>query len=1038
MDGSVKRLSWLIIAFALACCAGAVSAQCVPVVNTPVYSFQTLPGQTLKVNVGETGCPSSSVTNITVAPSGSDSVITLAGSFSSFTVGKFMQFTTGLGYPYDIIQNAFLQILSANSTTLTAKYVGHNITFGSTAITGTVIQVSKINWSVATTTGTQTATLACTSSCLPGGLKVTMGAVNGHCSLSGTTPFPMTCTQAVTLTATAVDGGGSVTFPIYGAGVTTSVMIDGAYKQLYENQVGRLQTQIMGNANHNINWTHTGTCTVVGPSNKRDIYFYSATSQHCTFTATSAADGSKTDTRLIYIVAAAVPSYGAGPEKTEPVPCAIDATLTGTVYEVGPTQANTTLNAVPFNTWTGGGHIVRIHNEDTGTTPTTFHEYIQPGFDAATKTNPDYICGIANSLGYHPVLDGNGATGPSYNNGFINGGGLVNVSPTPSCNGNWPSTCPPSYLAVAGLTLIHATAAQVTSWDIGTAGANKLTITALAGSVLTFHAGDTVLLTGFTTSTFLNNQPVTVLSAGLSTTQFEANFTHANGSGTESQAYAGYMGTATNGTSPFSWGDGSAGLDFRVGTHLEAYGNHCNIDSQCVGTYDNGDDHGFAAITQAVSIQRNFADTMGFGGSFLSHPFYMQSFGMELWGNLINQPAAQSSGSCIKIRGVGVDTVNNYCATGFARHKDWVEVQDAAEYTNIDNYVGGGAWPTDTADADVIIGYTEELLDDNVELGSAVNDPAFYGNARHFMGDHDNNLGSMGMNARYGILSSAYETYYGCGQVFDTIGLGGDNFWLSPEWVLSNSTIICPVGEFHFNSLSMAIVTAQTNMFLNGTIDNSLDIYGGRYNNGTAVSWTSDWAVGMPLMSAALNYHLNGNLTTDYKIASSVPFNTTTLVPGSSSPLVGQATGLAGEAALFTLAYNAVALDGSISPRIDTTTIGAYDPSGGPTVVSIAVTPNPASVVTSSTVNLTATATWSDSTTTNVTTLASWSNGGSSHFTVGASTGVVTGVSVGSGTASATYSAITGNGTVNVSAPSVSNNAVIRGNVKITGSVKVQ
>ncbi len=48
-----------------------------------------------------------------------------------------------------------------------------------------------------------------------------------------------------------------------------------------------------------------------------------------------------------------------------------------------------------------------------------------------------------------------------------------------------------------------------------------------------FTAGQTVTLSTMPTSTFLNGQNLTVLAAGLTTTQFEANFTHVNAAATE-------------------------------------------------------------------------------------------------------------------------------------------------------------------------------------------------------------------------------------------------------------------------------------------------------------------------------------------------------------------------------------------------------------------------------------------------------------------------------------------------------------------------
>lgn len=70
----------------------------------------------------------------------------------------------------------------------------------------------------------------------------------------------------------------------------------------------------------------------------------------------------------------------------------------------------------------------------------------------------------------------------------------------------------------------------------------KVTISAwsIAGNVATFTTsaqalavGQVVTLYNFHTSTFFNNQKVTVLNSGLSSTSFSVNFTHANGSATE-------------------------------------------------------------------------------------------------------------------------------------------------------------------------------------------------------------------------------------------------------------------------------------------------------------------------------------------------------------------------------------------------------------------------------------------------------------------------------------------------------------------------
>lgn len=82
----------------------------------------------------------------------------------------------------------------------------------------------------------------------------------------------------------------------------------------------------------------------------------------------------------------------------------------------------------------------------------------------------------------------------------------------------------PIVLSMYGTRLIPATPIPltITEWSITS------NIATFAASNA-FVSGDTVTLSGFGTSTFFNGAVVTVLSTGLSATQFEVSFTHANG-----------------------------------------------------------------------------------------------------------------------------------------------------------------------------------------------------------------------------------------------------------------------------------------------------------------------------------------------------------------------------------------------------------------------------------------------------------------------------------------------------------------------------
>lgn len=87
-----------------------------------------------------------------------------------------------------------------------------------------------------------------------------------------------------------------------------------------------------------------------------------------------------------------------------------------------------------------------------------------------------------------------------------------------------------SKFIVSSSCIVGSSVGAITAWSITS---NVVTFTVPNSQT----AGNVLTLSGFGTSTFFNGQTVTVLSAGLSGTQFEANFTHANGSATEAGAF---------------------------------------------------------------------------------------------------------------------------------------------------------------------------------------------------------------------------------------------------------------------------------------------------------------------------------------------------------------------------------------------------------------------------------------------------------------------------------------------------------------------
>lgn len=117
-------------------------------------------------------------------------------------------------------------------------------------------------------------------------------------------------------------------------------------------------------------------------------------------------------------------------------------------------------------------------------------------------------------------------------------------------------------------------------------------------------------------------------------------------------------------------------------------------------------------------------------------------------------------------------------------------------------------------------------------------------------------------------------------------------------------------------------------------------------------------------------------------------------------------------------------LQNSFTPTVDILqiarpnppSVGAYE-YHVPTLQSITITPNPVNTFVVYKIGLSALCTFSDTTTSNCTTNGTWSNGGSSAFTIGSTTGLITGVDIGSnGIATLTISSVLGTTTVHVAA----------------------
>jgi hypothetical protein len=252
------------------------------------------------------------------------------------------------------------------------------------------------------------------------------------------------------------------------------------YTTLYSARKADIQAFVKGSVNQGVTWAITsqpnGGDGVLTDAANMDTVFSATVAGRYTLTATSVADGSKENTATVYVTGHYAP-YQVTPSQTMPVDCTVDPTLTGSTYDVGPSQAYKTIASVPWTTLTPGSTI-RIHNEDTaGGSPTTYHEYFQVT-GATSRTQPIRVCGVPDSRGNLPVLDGANAV-PAQSNSSqyaVEQYGVVSIGG--AYVGNWwgdytGANVVPQYLIVEGLKIQNAKSpyAYTTPWGaVGTWG----------------------------------------------------------------------------------------------------------------------------------------------------------------------------------------------------------------------------------------------------------------------------------------------------------------------------------------------------------------------------------------------------------------------------------------------------------------------------------------------------------------------------------------------------------------------------------------
>jgi hypothetical protein len=303
------------------------------------------------------------------------------------------------------------------------------------------------------------------------------------------------------------------------------------YTTLYAGQKADIQAFVWGSTNRNVTWAITskpqGGDGALIDNNNEDTVFSATVAGRYTLTATSVADGSKTNTSTIFVTGRAMP-YQVTPAKTMPVDCTVDPELKGKVYEVGPSQAFKTIKSVPWSALKEGS-TVRIHNEDeTGGNPTAYHEYFQLTTQAK-RTQPVRVCGVPDAKGNLPVIDASNATGRSDSSVYSAGYAAVGIGNTGWAGlytGTWTSA---QYLIVEGLKIQNAKDSLTYTTPAGVAGTRWVKG---AACVRLFRSMDVVVRgvdafncdNGFFSDFNANNG-----FAAVANTLYEGNHLHQNG-----------------------------------------------------------------------------------------------------------------------------------------------------------------------------------------------------------------------------------------------------------------------------------------------------------------------------------------------------------------------------------------------------------------------------------------------------------------------------------------------------------------------------
>jgi hypothetical protein len=772
-----------------------------------------------------------------------------------------------------------------------------------------------------------------------------------------------------------------------GSGKPGVVKVSPGYFQAYKNFPVQLEATVFGAAlgTQPVHWTIDST-DHLGGTNDASIDF--PDSLNPVFNSGTAGGG--------YILKACLQSDGTvcakqrmwvAKTQTKPAgnadaviqtPCEVDPVMTdygGEDIEVGKSgYAYSSLKVIPLNTgqWHWGATI-RIHNDGAAGNPDTWKEYFATNSPANLGPNDGtvpqfHLCGVPNqTTGEAPVIDGLNSTGASWLNTFTQAGASLFTF------GGYPTS-----------TLVY---------DGNPLKSNHVLINSL-------HFKNATL---FTPYTLPNGNPSYYSNSSAVRQYGTENFTVAS-IFTEDVAMPLFSDCNTNQSGwkncsvhAYWFGNHGAGYGIRNGADefsTEHYYYEQSLDTFVLGSRGDGSVSGAATGMYSfrpageTHFAYNFLNPIG-GRTSASGPGGASE---NQDANTLFDPnrafAAQGATDC----SLG-DANAPWCpspAAVFGAVNTYAAFQEEHYHTfwNYGNatFMNGGA--TFTA-----ISQTHDLTDISLT-------PNLY--AYH------------NVNRTLGYYPFALlETWRGFRP--DSPSLGQPVQWAGSE--LQNNDIYttsnpgCSYGACGTHEKASAggmtnytSNTVHTGQYVIGTVNAVNGWDAGSPQNGLNSGWDfHDFTDVTPVEG-----HIGGWTTSNFVFASSDPVNSL-MKPQTGSPDIGAATPLVWPMNLYQPRFNAVdSAMNTWAKRTDPTTIGAYDPVGAPTPVSIAYTPNPLSVAAGGNVVGVCTTTLSDSSARNCFSPACTSTNTAAATISGLT---VTGVATGTGNISCTAESL--------SAPSV-------------------